>query len=257
MDEIEDAGGLTTAAGEHIASLDLRDQRGTAVLTLEPNRPPTAAVDGWSLPEDAVDRDSETGTVTTSFPAREQSDVIWGRMRNNLPVALIHADVEHWIMGRARVVGDTALVGFGLDNAPDLTFRRLSLQMSGLGQIIGHGVVAHEPWTMGDKADGPFRDLPVKISTEAVLEWDEPGLFCAAGFAVRQGGIGDPFHLSITAAPYVSVTADDPRSSHIWLNEWVRPLLNLVSLATRESQRLSWVTLANRKVHERKPDLEH
>lgn len=67
-------------------------------------------------------------------------------------------------------------------------------------------------------------------------EWDLP--WTHFGRAVY-------YRFEVAFAPVVHLSADAPLTLDEWITRWVQPLVDVVSLACREPQRLAWLTVHN------------
>lgn len=111
----------------------------------------------------------------------------------------------------------------------------LRLQVTGFAQFFGTRPLRHviAPGLFDGRAPD---EITVGFGEEPDLEWAEEGIETSARWSTSIGGIGDAFHFQIKSSPWIEIGYAEPSPWDAWLHQWLRPLVDLVSLATGDGQ---------------------
>lgn len=226
---------LSVQPGEYAVEWFFDERVIPGELGMEPDRPPVAVVFG-----DVVVRDWSRGG---GFPEDHTFSRVTGRLRSQLDVVLTDAHIPIWFPQRSHGSARHAVVGMGVANVPGDAFHRARFQLTNLDLLFGVAPIKSVSWPAEGRPrlDGEFS---IEANPEAHQEWVDE----SAGMTVEctydiQFSLSSGHEHFVAFAPIISLASGEPLTVDRWVNEWVMPLLRLATLATREPQRLSWLTV--------------
>lgn len=79
-------------------------------------------------------------------------------------------------------------------------------------------------------------EITVGFAEQPDLNWNLDGVETAARWSTSFGGIGDAFHFEIKSSPWIEISLPEPWPWGMWLHQWLRPVVDLLSFATGEGQ---------------------
>lgn len=231
---MEEASQLSAAPGEHNVTFHHPTGSVPGVLELEAQRPPRGTAWDLPLPKNGELRGADGTYRGHGFPSIEHLPELAATLRSKLPARLEQVTLSHWVPGQAHVDAAVAIVGWAADGA-DPRFDRLRVQATGFAQFFGTRPLRHviAPGLFDGRA---LDEVTVGFEDEPDLEWAEEGSEASARWTTSIGGIGDDFHFEIKSSPWIEIGCAEPSPWDGWLHEWLRPLVDLVSLATGDGQ---------------------
>lgn len=135
-----------------------------------------------------------------------------------------------------------ALVGLNAGSVEHQEYGDLTFQATGLDLLFGRGPLKSVEWPPNTNRhlEGKFVATGEPESTQ---EWTVAGTTITCRYWAQQSSIDNPFRFELRFAPIVRVKSDELRTVDRWVEEFVTPLVRLLTLATRRPQKVSWVTL--------------
>lgn len=206
----------------------------SAIADLEADVPPRLHLNG-----ELHDR---SGAISRGFPETEELPVLQGRLWSGHDLVAVDCHVETWFPGRTVVLPRYALVGLNAASIEQQAYREMTLQATGLDLLFGRAPLKSVKWPANTNRhlEGEFAATGEPESTQ---EWTDGGTTITCSYWAQQSSIDNPYRFELRFAPVVKVTSDELRSVDQWVEEFVTPLVRLLTLATRRPQRVSWVTL--------------
>lgn len=227
---------LPTQPGEYAAEWFVDERAIPGELSLQPNRSPEARLFG-----DVVPRDWSQGG---GFPEGHTFDRIAGRLRSGQDVVLTDAHVSIWFIKRSLGSARHAVVGLHVAAVAGDAFHRARFQLTGLDLLFGVPPIKSVTWPGEGRArlEGEYA---IETNPEAHQEWvdDEAGVTVECTYDL-QFPLSSGHEHYVAFAPVISIVSDEPLTVDRWVNEWAMPLLRLATLATRQPQVLSWLTVS-------------
>jgi len=210
-------------------------------IHLEPMRPAIAELFGDL---------EERGPGQTSWVGSEsKADRIVGSLRSGQDVVLTDVDITTWFPRRNTAIARHAVVGLGIAEVEGDAYERVRLQITGGDLFFGAAPIRATYWPQDPAAtaDGRFS---AERNPESEHEWTEHAsgveISCSYDYSYS---FANAYRHEMIFAPVVTMTSGVPLSVDEWIDGWVMPLLRVASLATRQPQRLAWIT-----VHSSDPD---
>lgn len=226
---------LPTQPGEYAAEWFLDERAIPGELSLKPHRPPEAQLFGDVVPKDW----SQGG----GFPEEYTLDRVAGRLRSGQDVVLTDAHLAIWIPQRSLGSARHAVVGLDVAEVAGDTFHRARFQLTNLDLLFGVAPIKRVSWPSEARPhlEGQYA---IEANAEAHHEWvdDKAGLTVECTYDI-QFPLSRGHQHYVAFAPVISIASDEPLTVDRWVNEWVMPLRRLATLATRQPQGLSWLTV--------------
>jgi hypothetical protein len=185
---------------------------------------------------------SPGSSTVHSFRQSHDLPRLVGKMRSNLDVVLVDARIEfafpNWAFGRARL----AIVGLGVDRITEDRYDAIVLQVTGAERFFGASPIKDLTWPSKPSNRAEQR-YSVLLNPASRWRWrnrtEQVAIVC--GYQRRFPVRADRFELLF--APVIEFTAQRPLTLDEWIARWVQPLIDVVSLACGEPQRLAWLTV--------------
>lgn len=219
--------------GQHIGSFRLPSgEIASGVLSLERGDGPRVALNATTGLQDPKGGFSIPGPVAPF-------DSMTGWLRSNLDVQLGPGALNEWFPGQAVAGARWAVVGFDLDHAAT-GWTRVKVRLTGLDQMVKSRLgPRHLP--LVDDGNGVYS---VDALEEGNLESEFDGVRVVAGHdLVTQ--LGNPHAFILESIATVVFEAETPQPIRVWMDDWIHPLVTLVSLATSQHEHLTTVLLTN------------
>ncbi len=240
---------LPTQPGDYAVEWFLDDRVIPGELHLEQNRSPQAKLFG-----DVVPKDWSHGG---SFPEDHRLNRVVGRLRSGPDVVLTDARLSIWYPERSLGLASHAVVGHDVADVPGDAFHCARFQITNLDLLFDAAPIKSVTWPPDGRPhlDGRYA---IETNPAADHEWidDDAGVSIECTYDIEYP-ISSGHQHYVAFAPVISIASDEPLTVDRWLDEWVRPLLLLATLATRSPQRLSWLTVSTAprvtSDHERMP----
>ena len=182
----------------------------------------------------------------TSFPqSAQQYPVLACELRVGYQALLLNASVEMWFPGRSLVRAEAAVVGHGLEHDPESTFPEVSLQITGGHRVFGATPIAHTCGPTSFPSEGQVEyKATVDVDANRSYQRDDVELRCRYWLSVHHL---DYYRFGLRTAPVFEIRDASRPSALGWIANHVRPLRELITLATLEPQTVSWLELDHEK----------
>lgn len=223
---------LIVPAGAYPCQWRYRDQVVSGELRLEESKAPAGEL--YDVPGTWVESEQ-----SKSFqPHKDTADVLRGWTRRGDNAVLLEAQLGYLLPERSWVQAKVALIGHNLPD--DMLFDSVEFQVGGLTELSG--IRPLRKWAVprtfenDPEADATW-DSEATWQKWITAEGDEVELTFDPEIVWNQG-----FSFSLTSAPVMGVSGR-PRAADDWMSQYVRPLAEIMSLATQRSQPVSWVFL--------------
>lgn len=235
MDEHpEEESGLAAGPGEYNVTFHHPAGSAPGLLDLQAEKPPSGTAWDLPLPEDGAIRDPDGTYRGHGFPAVETLPELAATLRSNLPARLEQVTLSHWMGGHAHLDAAVAIIGWAAIGKNPV-FDTLRLQATGFAQFFGTRPLHHLS-APGLFDGGQAKEVTIGFDPEPDLSWNVQGVETTARWSSSIGGIGDAFHFEVKSSPWIEVTTPVGAPWDSWLHEWLRPLIDLVSLSTGDGQ---------------------
>ena len=231
---LSDYPGLVVMPGVYPCAVEHPNgQRLAAELDLLAGHDPEGHVFDWPV--------EEHGGVRTLPQPTEQFPLIKCDLRAGWEVLLIDATVQALLPGQASLRASLAVAGHGLSADPGRFFPEASVQIT-----QGHRLFGRTPLT---KVTFP-RTMPEtgKVEFSVEVDRDANATYSSGGTEMRcrywiQGSLTDYRRFFVTTAPVIEIKDAASLTPGEWMTRHLRPLRELVILATLEPQTVAWATL--------------
>ena len=224
---------LALAPGTYAAEWQLDDRALSGELTAEPSHPPA-----FELYGDMSDVDWTGGR---ELPEMHELTRLAGTLRSNEDVVLTDARVFTWVPGRNTGSARFAVVGLGIGGVPEDRYARVRLQITGADLLFGIPPIKTVSWP-SDSAEHLEGSFSVEGNPESSQHWDDRELTADCSYDM-QFSFGNAYSHELLFAPVIALTSSVPLTVDEWVTSWITPLLRVASLATRQPERLSWLTV--------------
>jgi hypothetical protein len=186
-------------------------------------------------------RRNAAGELVYPLPGREiRYPRVVGRLRSNEEVVLIDAALSDWFperfVGRAR----WAIVGLGVSAIPDDRYGHVSFQITDADLWAGIPPLAQTTWP---KPGSASQDFSATLNPDAHRVWRDTRNGVTVDFGYSHSFSLDPYKFGLTFAPIFDVYSRQNFTLDEWRDQWVAPLIDLASFATKRPQTLSWLTV--------------
>jgi ApeA N-terminal domain 1 len=187
------------------------------------------------------------GVIRLPSQEREYERLV-GRLRTNHDVVLSDVGLHLWLPGRLTGGAAHAIIGLGVDQVADDRYDRVDIQISGLDEFFGTVPLRDWQWP---KLPEEEQRYSVTVNPDAFFKWDEEcdGVEIECGYD-RSLPLNH-FRFELAFAPSVTFRAPGGLAIADWMQQWLQPLLEIVSFATRSSQRVGWLRAASGTGRER------
>jgi hypothetical protein len=202
-------------------------------LELAADHPPKAVLYG-----DVVEKDWTQGG---GLPEDHTLPRLAGRLRSNRDVILTDAHVSIWFPRRSMGHARHAVVGMNVASVPNDAFHRVRFQITDMDLLFGVAPIQAISWP-ADERRHLGGSYSVEMNPRAHHEWDDAGTTIECTYDVQFPLTGGHQHY-VALAPVVTIAADEPRTVDGWIDEWIKPVLRLATLATRRPQKIAWMTV--------------
>lgn len=231
---------LLIAAGSYSCTWFIGNDRVCGDLQLTGARGPKGAA--FEVPGAWTDSSTEDGPSSRRFrPHTVEMPVLRGRLRSGHDVSLVDAKVRHIFPEQSEVTARMALCGrwFPLGDG-ELMFSSVEFQVGGLTELAGVSPVK-DITLPAERQDDPTISATWD-STAATQTWttatgDEVSLEFVSNIKSNLR-----YSISLASSPVIKVSGA-PRMADDWMRDYVRPTMELATLATGRKQPVSWVVL--------------
>jgi len=232
---VSDFPSLPLAPGDYHAEWYIDDRVIPGHVRFEPMQPTEA-----ELFDDIKERDPNA-----RFWIGEESKVdrIAGSLRSGQDVVLTDVTLITWFPRRTTAMARHAVVGIGVGQVEGDAYERIRMQITGGDLLFGVAPIKATRWPANTEAhlQGLFGAEGNPGSTH---EWGdhESGVSIKCSYEYSFS-MGNSYHHEMRFAPVIAMTSPTPRTVDEWISAWVMPLLRVASLATRQPQRIAWITV--------------
>ncbi len=219
-------------------------RRFTGDVALAPRRRPRIELHG------ALRRPqrSAAGTLVYQFPGPEvQLPRLIGRLRSNEQVIVIGAVMSEWFLERFQGFGRWAIVGLDIASVPDDRYEHVTFQISDADLWFGVQPLGHIKWPKPKSATNTF-SATLNPAAHRVWRDTRNGITVDVGYPHTYSL--DPYRFALTFAPVFDIRSRQPLSLDDWRDQWIAPLVDLATIATKRPQTLSWLSVQHGKGRE-------
>jgi hypothetical protein len=163
-----------------------------------------------------------------------------GRLYSNEEVVVIDAALSEWFPERFVGRGRWAIVGLGVADVPDDRYERVSFQISGADLWFGAPPLSNTKWPKPADATKTFS---ATLNKKAHRVWRDTRNGITIDFGYPHTFSLDPYRFGLTFAPVFDIESKYPLTLDEWRDQWIAPLVDLASFATKEAQTLSWLNV--------------
>lgn len=215
-------------------------------ITLAPLRRTTAELHG------TLRRPKKTagGVVYPTPGTRVSLPRLVGRLRSNEDVVLIDVVLQEWFPQRYRGYGHWAIVGLGIADVPDDRYAHVSFQVSETDLWLGAPPIEAVTWPKPGRTQTQTYSATVNRAAHRVWRDTRNGVTIDVGY-LRTFSL-DRYRFGLTFAPVFDIQSRRPLTLDEWQAEWISPLIDLASIATKRPQTLSWLTVHQGEDRERR-----
>lgn len=194
------------------------------------------------------------GSYSAGFPQTIERPVLHGELANGGSVLLLDAVLHYWSDSQGQIIGRAALIGRGssfgwrqpdadgriyLNEVPTVT--AIDCQIGALDAAMGVGPIASVRHP-GIHPDNPKDEWAATLNTEANLEWEIDGVRLQVGYDGRMRA-ADAYEYQLAWSPKATFTLSQEVSYDEALNDCVRALRSVLSIATGRSQPLTYLAV--------------
>ncbi len=205
-------------------------ERVPGTLTLRADTPPSASLHR----DDPGFTHVEGGSFRWS-PQDSRASELVGDLFSNDEVIIGDAVLSEWFPRHVHASGRWALVGLDITQVPDRRWNTLQLRASGLETLLG-SAIASTVWPRDSQVD-PQR-FSTDLNTAAKYTSTSDAVTVTANYHYSFSP-ADPYQFSIRNYATATFTTDPPLAVDEWVNDWMLPLLGLLTLATGEREHIA------------------
>jgi ApeA N-terminal domain 1/Apea-like HEPN len=195
-------------------------------LTLGADRPPSVSLH----PDDPAGL-----TGVSSFPQNSRAPELVGYLFSNDEVIIGDVFLSEWFLRQVEASGRWALVGLDITQVPDRRWNTLQIRMTGLQALLGNAI-SSTLWPKDTSVDPPRFSADLNTTANYTSTTDAVTITVKYHWSLSPT---DPYRFSLTNYATATLTTDQPLTVDEWAEEWVNPLLGLLTLATGERERIT------------------
>jgi hypothetical protein len=226
-----------TKPGEYALEWLVGRRRFTGDVTLAPRRRPQIALRGTLRRH----RRSANGTLVYGLPGPEiKLPRLVGLLRSNEEVVVIDVAVEEWLPERFLGFGQWAIVGLDIAGVPNDRYEHVTFQISDTDLWFGTQPLSKVTWP---RSGDPTKTFSATLNRGAHHVWRDTrnGITVDLGYPLTRSL--DPYRFGLTFAPVFDIHSRQPLTLDDWRDQWLAPLIDLASIATKRPQTLSWLNV--------------
>jgi hypothetical protein len=213
-------------------------QRFIGEVTLAPRQPPQIALHGKLRRP----RRNAAGEFVWGLPGNDvRYPRLVGRFPSNEEIVVIDANLSEWFPHRFLGHGHWAIVGLDIASVPDDRYDYASFQISDADLWFGAPPLAKQTWP---KPTSATKTYSATLNKAAHRVWRDTRNGITVDFGYPHTFNLDPYRFGLTFAPVFDLRSRQPFTLDEWRDQWIAPLVDLASIATKRPQTLSWL-----KVH--------
>lgn len=217
--------------GQHMGTFSLpTGEHAAGVLILEQGRGPRVELVAEKGLQDPGDEFSILGPAL-------RFDAMDGWLRSNLDLRLGPGYIGEFLPRQMVAGAKWVVVGFDLASA-ESGWTKVKVRLTGLDHLVGSRLTERRiPF-----ADAEDRTYTVRVAQDGGFESEADGIRIVAGQDLVTN-FGNPHAFILESYASATFTSEGPVPLVDWLDDWIRPLLTLVSLGTGQYEHLSTVLL--------------
>ena len=225
--------------GEYAVEWLVGRRRFTGDVTLAPRRRPHIELHG------ALRRRTRSGAgeLVYRFPGPEvELPRLLGRLRSNEQVVVIDPVLSEWYLERFQGFGRWAIVGLDIASVPGDRYEHVTFQISDTDLWFGERPLSEIRWPKPKSATKTF-SATLNRAAHRVWRDTRNGITLDVGYPHTYSL--DFYRFGLTFAPVFDIRSRQPLSLDEWRDQWISPLVDLASIATKRPQTLSWLSVAH------------
>jgi hypothetical protein len=195
-------------------------------LTLGADRPPSVSLH----PDDPGEP-----TGIRSFPRDSRASELVGYLFSNDEVIIGDVYLSEWFLRQVMASGRWALVGLNITQVPDRRWSTLEVRITGLETVLGNAITA-TAWPMVANVEPQRFSADLNTAANYASTGDDVTVWTRYLWSFQPS---DPYRFSVSNFATATFVADQPRTVDEWVNQWMNPLLGLVTLATGEREHIN------------------
>lgn len=197
-------------------------------LTLGADRPPFLSLH----PDDPGDLSG-----VRSFPRDSRTPELVGYLFSNEEVIVGHVRLSELFPRQVEGSGRWALVGLDIVRVPDRRWNTLQIRLTGLEALLGSAISSTQ-WPHNTSVDPQRFSADLNMAANYTSTRDAVAVSAKYRWSFSPA---DPYRFSLMNFPTATLTTHQPLTVDEWAEEWVNPLLGLLTLATGEGERITSV----------------
>lgn len=219
--------------GDHGGRFELPDgRRAHGTLSLEADRAAVVSLH----PDDRI----PIGSGGRGFPVDSTAEHLVGHLYSNEEVILGDVHLSEWFPEQFRASSRWALLGLSITRVPDYRWNTARIAVTGLECLLGNAI-ARTFWPSDGGAEPQRYSAELNSDAEYVSTYDDVEVTAGYSFTFSPA---NPYTFNISNYATLTLLASHPLTVDEWLDEWIRPLLGLLTLATGEEERINWVAFS-------------
>ncbi len=186
-------------------------------------------------------RRNHAGQLVYSLPGAEVNvPRLVGQLRSNEEVVVIDAVLSEWFPERYQGFGRWAIVGLEVASVPGDRYGHVSFQISDADLWFGVAPIAKLNWP---KPKSATKTYSATLDRAARRVWRDTWNGIIVDFGYLHSYSLNFYRFGLTFAPVFDLTSREPLTLDEWRDQWIAPLIDLASIATKRPQTLSWLTV--------------
>jgi len=229
--------------GEYALEWLVGKRRFSGDVTLAPRRRPQISLRGALKRR----RRSASGSLEYELPGAEiHLPRLVGKLPSNEEIVIIDATLSEWFPERFQGFGRWAIAGLDIAVVPSDRYEHVSFQISDADLWFGVQPLSKVTWPKPTSAE---RTFSATVNHDAYRVWRDTrnGITVDIGYPHTYNL--DPYRFGLTFAPVFDIRSRDPLTLDDWRGDWIAPLVDLASIATKRPQTLSWLNVHHGEGH--------
>lgn len=233
---------LTIEPGDYPCEWQLSDAQGkvrthSGTVNLAASRSPSGTIYGvegeWTV-------HLESGETSGAFPQHFEIGLLRGRLVNRgVDVALVGAQIT--VMGgeAASVRAGAALVGVELPASDVFHFLGAEVQITALDVLGGQSPLDRVRYPTTDWVGGEWTVQGNELSKQV---WSDSEIELSHEYNMT-ARMADPYEFRLRYVPIMRLNKHTPLGLQEWLDQWIEPLRDVASIATGNTERITYIGL--------------
>lgn len=223
--------------GDYPVEWLLKNRRFTGDVALAPRRRPQITLHGKLRRP----KKNAAGELVYFFPGQRISyPRLVGQLRSNQDIVVLEADIEEWFPERFSGFGRWGIVGLDIASVPDDAYDHITFQITDADLWFGAPPLEGIRWPKPSDTDKTYS---ATLRLSANRTWRDTRNGFTLDFHYPHTYSLDPYRFQLAFAPTFDVRSRHPIGLHEWSRQWIAPLVDLASIATKRPQTLSWLNV--------------